>query len=151
MRSHLLHISQIFEGNYFGAYTCRACIRTRTNTGKYLWGIIYVLVSCQGVIVLPSSYIFSVPCHAAFLIGLQCGGVGALLQALSSSSMVPCSSSGGSRGVRALPGRTYIRPPPSPHFWPKGIFQGRGVGVYILRPHAAGILYAPPLLYTPHP
>ena len=39
-------------------------------------------------------------------------------------------------------------PPPSPHFWPKGIFQGRGVGVYILRPHAAGILYAPPF-YTP--
>ena len=39
-------------------------------------------------------------------------------------------------------------PPPPPHFWPKGIFQGRGVGVYILRPHAAGILYAPPF-YTP--
>ena len=42
-------------------------------------------------------------------------------------------------------------PPPLPHFWPKGIFHWRGVGVYILRPHAAGILYAPPLLYTPHP
>ena len=50
MRSHSLHISQIVEGNYFGAYTCRACIRTRANTGKYSWGIIYVLVSCQGVI-----------------------------------------------------------------------------------------------------
>ena len=46
------------------------------------------------------------------------------------------------------PGRTYIPPPPSPHFWPKGIFEGRGVGVYILRPHVAGILYAPPF-YTP--
>ena len=50
LRSHFLHISQILEGNYFGAYTCRACIRTRANTGKYSWGIIYVLVSCQGVI-----------------------------------------------------------------------------------------------------
>ena len=49
MRSHFLHISQILEGNYFWAYTCRACIRTRANTGKYFWGIIYVLVSCQGV------------------------------------------------------------------------------------------------------
>ena len=48
--SHLLRISQIFEGNYFGAYTCRACIRTRANTGKYFWGIIYVLVSCQAVL-----------------------------------------------------------------------------------------------------
>ena len=46
------------------------------------------------------------------------------------------------------PGRNYICPPPSPHFWSKGVFQGRGVGVYILRPHAAGILYAPPF-YTP--
>ena len=45
------------------------------------------------------------------------------------------------------PGRNYI-PPPSPHFWPNGIFQRRGVGVYILSPHAAGILYAPPF-YTP--
>ena len=42
----------------------------------------------------------------------------------------------------------YAPPPPPPHFWPQGIFQGRGVGVYILRPHAAGILYAPPC-YTP--
>ena len=50
LRSHFLHISQILEGNYFGAYTCRACIRTRANTGKYSWGIIYVLVSCQGVV-----------------------------------------------------------------------------------------------------
>ena len=41
-------------------------------------------------------------------------------------------------------------PPLPPHFWLKDIFQGRGVGVYILGPHAAGILY-PPLLYTPHP
>ena len=49
LRSHLLHVSQILEENYFGAYTCRACIRTRANTGKYSWGIIYVLVSCQGV------------------------------------------------------------------------------------------------------
>ena len=38
LRSHFLHISQILEGNYFGVYTCRACIRTRANTGKYFWG-----------------------------------------------------------------------------------------------------------------
>ena len=42
-------------------------------------------------------------------------------------------------------------PPPSPHFWPEGIFQGRGVGVYILRPPAARMLYATPFLYTPNP
>ena len=34
-------------------------------------------------------------------------------------------------------------PPPSPLFRPKDPFQGRGVGVYILRPHAADILYPP--------
>ena len=39
------------------------------------------------------------------------------------------------------PGGNYIRPPPSSNFWPKGIFQGRGVGVCILRPHAAGIFH----------
>ena len=50
LRSHFLHGSQILEGNYFGAYTCRACIRIRANTGKYSRGIIYVVVSCQGVI-----------------------------------------------------------------------------------------------------
>ena len=54
LRSHFLHISQIPEGNYFGAYTCRACIRTRANTGKPSWGVIYVLVSCQGV--LPAGF-----------------------------------------------------------------------------------------------
>ena len=35
---------------HVGANTCRACIRIRVNTGKYSWGIIYILVSCQGVI-----------------------------------------------------------------------------------------------------
>ena len=54
-----LHLSQILEGNYFGAYTCRACIRTRANTGKYFWGIIYVLVSCQGVKDRPAKLKFS--------------------------------------------------------------------------------------------
>ena len=40
---------------------------------------------------------------------------------------------------------------PPPHFWPEGIFQGRGV--YILKPHAAGILYAPPppFIHPPTP
>ena len=51
-----------------------------------------------------------------------------------------------------FPGRNYIRPPPLfPPFLAKRHFPGRGVGVYILRPHAPGILYTPPLVYTPHP
>ena len=44
--------------------------------------------------------------------------------------------------------KLYTPPPPSPHLWPQGVFQGRGVGVYISRPPAARILYAPPS-YTP--
>ena len=28
------------------------------------------------------------------------------------------------------PGKYYIRSPPSPHFWPRGHFSGRGGGVY---------------------
>ena len=48
-----------------------------------------------------------------------------------------------------IQGKLYTPPPPPPIFLPKGIFQGRGVGVYKFRgPHAAGILYAP-LSYTP--
>ena len=51
-----------------------------------------------------------------------------------------------------FPGRNYIRPPPPPPIcWPKGILQGRGVGVYILWPHAAGIFHAPPPLIHPPP
>ena len=42
-------------------------------------------------------------------------------------------------------------PPPLSHFWPKGIFQERGVGVYILRPHAVGILHASPFYTSPTP
>ena len=49
------------------------------------------------------------------------------------------------------PGRNYIRPPPPPPIsGHKAFFRGGGVGVYILRPHAAGILYAAPF-YTPPP
>ena len=36
LRDHFPHISQILEGIHFGANTCRACIRTRANTGKKL-------------------------------------------------------------------------------------------------------------------
>ena len=43
---------KIFLGNNFVANTCGTCIRTRANTGKYSWRIIYVLVSCQGVFLL---------------------------------------------------------------------------------------------------
>ena len=49
LRDHCLQISQILEGTHCGANTCRACIRTRANTWKNSWRIIYVLVSCQGV------------------------------------------------------------------------------------------------------
>ena len=49
LRSNFPHISHIWRGVHVGANTCRACIRTRANTGKYSWGIIYVLVSFQGV------------------------------------------------------------------------------------------------------
>ena len=50
LRDHFPHIIQILEGIHVGANTCRACIRTRANTEKYSWRIIYVLVSCQGMI-----------------------------------------------------------------------------------------------------
>ena len=42
-------------------------------------------------------------------------------------------------------------PPPSPHVWPEGIFEGRGGGgVYFEAPHGRSFIH-PPLLYTPHP
>ena len=34
LREHFPHVSQILEGLHLGANTCRACIRTRANTGK---------------------------------------------------------------------------------------------------------------------
>ena len=48
--------------------------------------------------------------------------------------------------------KEFYTSPPSPPFWPEGIFRGEG-GVYLDTPPppAAGILYAPPLLYTPPP
>ena len=52
------------------------------------------------------------------------------------------------------PGRNYIHLPPSPPLSGQKTFfrgGGGGVGVYILRPHAAGILYAPPFYTPPHP
>ena len=43
----------------------------------------------------------------------------------------------------------YTPPPPSPHFWPKGIFQGRGVGVvYFEAPRGRNFIRPPPF-YTP--
>ena len=50
LRDRFPHIVQILKGIHFGANTCRACTRTLGNTGKYSWRIIYVLVSCQGVL-----------------------------------------------------------------------------------------------------
>ena len=51
-----------------------------------------------------------------------------------------------------LPSREKLyTPPPSPHFWPKSIFQGRGGGgVYFEAPRGRNFI-RPPLLYTPHP
>ena len=49
LRDHLQYICQNLEGIHFGSNTCRACVPTRANTGKKSWRIIYVLVSCQGV------------------------------------------------------------------------------------------------------
>ena len=53
------------------------------------------------------------------------------------------------RTVSARPGRNYI-PPPSPHFWPKVIFQGRGVGgfLYFQARRGRNFIHPPPL-YTP--
>ena len=47
-----------------------------------------------------------------------------------------------------IQGETIYAPPLPPPFLAKRHFSGGGVGVYILRPHAAGILYPPPF-YTP--
>ena len=42
------NVCEILGGIHLCANTCRVCIRTPANTGKYSWHIIYVLVSCQG-------------------------------------------------------------------------------------------------------
>ena len=49
---------------------------------------------------------------------------------------------------RQNPGRSYIRPPPLPHFWAEGIFEGEGGGG-IFRTPPGQELYTPPLFYTP--
>ena len=54
------------------------------------------------------------------------------------------------RGV-PIQGEIIYAPPPSPHFWPKGIVQGRGVGVYIFQAPRGRNFIRPPFLYTPHP
>ena len=61
-----------------------------------------------------------------------------------------CNLSGGA-GLGQNLGRNYIRPPPSPLSWAEGIFRGGEGGGAYLKPLAAGFLYAPPLLYAPHP
>ena len=45
--------------------------------------------------------------------------------------------------------REKLYTPPPSHFWQKALIRGRGRGVYILKPPAAGFLH-PPLVYT-HP
>ena len=44
-----VHAGKKSWGINFCANTCGACIRTRANTGKYSWQIIYVLVLRQGL------------------------------------------------------------------------------------------------------
>ena len=74
-----------FYGINLGANTSGACIRTQTNTGTYAWRIIYVLVSCQGVVqpaIVPQSVLERVPtriyatgcCQAIF--PFKIGGLG---------------------------------------------------------------------------
>ena len=46
----ICHICPILEGIHVGANQCRVCIRTRANTGKHSWQIVYVFnVSCKRV------------------------------------------------------------------------------------------------------
>ena len=54
------------------------------------------------------------------------------------------------RDFRETPSRDKLYPPPpSPHFWPKGIFQGRGVGgVYFEAPRGRNFIRLFPF-YTP--
>ena len=64
LRDHFPHSSQILEGIHFwhfGTNTCRACIRTRANTGKKSWRIIYVLVSCQRYVLVDVAGILHYP------------------------------------------------------------------------------------------
>ena len=49
------------------------------------------------------------------------------------------------------PREKLYTPPPFPHFLPSGIFQGRGVGVYIFEAPRGRNFIRPTLLYTPHP
>ena len=48
LRDHFSHISQIVEGIHFGANTCRACIRTRANAGKYSWQLFMYWFRARG-------------------------------------------------------------------------------------------------------
>ena len=45
--------------------------------------------------------------------------------------------------------KLYTPPPPLPHFWPEGIFQGRGGGVVYFEAPRGRNFIRPPLLYTP--
>ena len=47
--------------------------------------------------------------------------------------------------------KLYTPPPPFPHFWPKGIFQGRGGGGVYFEPPRGRNFIRPPLLCAPHP
>ena len=53
--------------------------------------------------------------------------------------------------MKLIQGEIFYAPPPSPHFWPKGIFSGEGGGgVYFEAPRARNFI-RPLLLYTPPP
>ena len=75
-----------------------------------------------------------------------CSSSGSFSQIVTNKGLISQPQSITQKGVH--PGRNYIHPPPHPpHFGLKGIFEGRGVGVHILRPHAAGI--PPPHFFHP--
>ena len=50
LRRYFPSILQKMIGEFTRCEYMPPCIRTRANTGKYSWRIIYVSVSCQGVI-----------------------------------------------------------------------------------------------------
>ena len=49
-------------------------------------------------------------------------------------------------------GKIIYAPPPFPHFWPKGIFQGRGGGgVYFEAPRGINFIRPPLFIHPPAP
>ena len=53
-------------------------------------------------------------------------------------------------GQHFMLGEIIYAPPPSPHFWPEGIFQGRGGGgVCFEAPRGRNFIRPPPFIHPP--